>query len=93
MYAAGADCVCCPNCQEFGYVHLSAGELLREEASSGSDVGQRIEDDMRNGRIVPVAITIGLLRKASDQTPRYLMFVCVCVCVRACVRVCSFTSL
>ena len=48
-------------------MHLSAGELLREEVGSGSDVGQWIEDDMKNGRIVPVEITIGLLRKASHD--------------------------
>ena len=48
--------------QNFGYVHLSAGDLLREERQrQGSEVGQLIEQHIRNGSIVPVEITCSLL--------------------------------
>lgn len=47
------------------YGHLSAGDLLRIEAATpGSQYGQIITDMMRNGEIVPMNITIGLLRNA-----------------------------
>ena len=49
--------------QEFGYIHLSAGELLREERASGSENGDLIESCMKEGKIVPVEITISLIEK------------------------------
>ena len=49
--------------QKFGFVHLSAGELLRQERDSGSKDGNLIQDYIKEGKIVPVAITISLLQK------------------------------
>lgn len=52
--------------QEFGYTHLSAGDLLREErAREGSQLGTLIENHIRNGTIVPVEITCKLLENVS----------------------------
>ncbi|CAN0087037.1 unnamed protein product [Ascophyllum nodosum] len=62
--------------KECGYVHLSAGELLRQERESGSSDGQLIDEFIREGRIVPVAITIDLLKKAmqaSGPAARFLI--------------------
>jgi len=43
-------------------VHLSAGDLLREERNTpGSAFGELIENHIRNGTIVPVEITCSLL--------------------------------
>ena len=53
--------------QEFGFVHLSAGDLLRQERDSGSENGDLIESCMKNGLIVPVEITIALLGKAMER--------------------------
>ncbi|UYV74323.1 CMPK1 [Cordylochernes scorpioides] len=51
--------------EEFGYVHLSAGDLLREERNTpGSQYGELIENHIRNGTIVPVEITCSLIEKA-----------------------------
>lgn len=48
--------------QKFQYVHLSAGDLLREERNTpGSAYGELIENHIRNGSIVPVEITCSLL--------------------------------
>jgi len=48
--------------QEFGFVHLSAGDLLREERNKeGSQYGELIEETIRDGRIVPVEITCSLI--------------------------------
>ena len=53
--------------QEFGYVHLSAGDLLRAERASGSPDGDLIEHHITAGSIVPVEITVRLLEKVSGR--------------------------
>lgn len=51
--------------EAFGFKHLSAGDLLREErAREGSQFGALIEDYITNGKIVPVEITCSLLENA-----------------------------
>lgn len=37
----------------FGYVHLSAGDLLRQEVAKGNERGQMIENIMKEGNLVP----------------------------------------
>uniref|UniRef100_A0A0N5A348 UMP-CMP kinase n=1 Tax=Parastrongyloides trichosuri TaxID=131310 RepID=A0A0N5A348_PARTI len=53
--------------KEFGYIHLSAGDLLREERNrEGSEYGELIENHIKNGTIVPVEITCALLKNAME---------------------------
>ena len=52
--------------EEFGYVHLSAGDLLRAERASGSELGEMIEGIIKDGRIVPSDVTVRLLRQAME---------------------------
>ena len=55
-------------------MHLSAGDLLREERQrKDSEVGQLIEGHIRNGTIVPVEITCGLLGRVIYMTVFYEM--------------------
>lgn len=55
--------------KDFGYVHLSAGDLLREERTrSGSQYGDFIEDCITNGKIVPVEITCTLIENAINKS-------------------------
>ncbi|KAG2449012.1 hypothetical protein HYH02_005766 [Chlamydomonas schloesseri] len=49
--------------EEYECVHLSAGDLLRAEVKSGSEVGQKCEALMREGKLVPVAVTLNLLKR------------------------------
>ena len=49
-----------------GVKHLSAGDLLRAERDSGSAQGDMINSYMKEGKIIPVAVTAGLLKKAID---------------------------
>lgn len=50
---------------EFGYVHLSAGDLLRAERNrAGSEFAELIETSIKEGKIVPVAVTCSLLENA-----------------------------
>lgn len=52
-------------CDEFGFKHLSAGDLLRAERNlPGSQYGEMIERHIQEGSIVPVEVTCGLLEKA-----------------------------
>eukprot|EP00918_Siedleckia_nematoides_P099207 GHVU01217091.1.p1 GENE.GHVU01217091.1~~GHVU01217091.1.p1 ORF type:complete len:334 (-),score=39.12 GHVU01217091.1:1701-2702(-) len=55
----------CTNLEKvYNYKHISAGDCLREEkALEGSEYGQLIADHIKNGTIVPVAITCRLLKK------------------------------
>lgn len=61
--------------QEFGLVHLSAGELLRQEMSKPSANGKLIDDYLKKGQIVPVQISLSLLKEAMRARPcsRYLI--------------------
>lgn len=66
---AGKGTQCAKIVEEFKYVHLSAGDLLREERSTpGSAYGELIETHIRNGTIVPVEITCSLLEKAMTKS-------------------------
>lgn len=54
--------------EEFGYVHLSAGDLLRaEQEQPNSPYGQLIKDYIKDGKIVPVEITINLIKRAIEE--------------------------
>lgn len=66
---AGKGTQCANIVNEFGFVHLSAGDLLREERSKpGTKYGELIEEHIRNGTIVPVEITCKLLERAMQQS-------------------------
>ncbi|KAJ3411298.1 hypothetical protein HDV05_002402 [Chytridiales sp. JEL 0842] len=55
--------------QEFNYTHLSAGDLLRAEVASGSARAQELDALMKEGKIVPMEITLSLLREAMEKSP------------------------
>jgi len=55
--------------RDYGFRHLSAGDLLREEQDRPeSEFGQMIKDDIKEGRIVPSEVTIQLLENAMNAT-------------------------
>lgn len=64
---SGKGTQCSKIVEEFGYCHLSAGDLLRQEVAKGNERGKMIEDIMKKGDLVPQEITIGLLRDAMRQ--------------------------
>lgn len=63
----GVGTQCANIVSDFGFVHLSAGDLLRDEQKKGGEVGQMIKRLIAEGQIVPVAVTLGLLREAMKQ--------------------------
>ena len=59
---AGKGTQCTKLSNEFKMTHISAGDLLREEMASGSPLGDLISSYIKEGTIVPVHVTIELLR-------------------------------
>lgn len=65
---AGKGTQCSLIVENFGYTHLSAGDLLREERNSGSELADMINNFIKEGKIVPAEITVGLLRTAMEKS-------------------------
>lgn len=67
---SGKGTQCANIINDFKYEHLSAGDLLREERASGSENGDLIESYIKEGKIVPVEITIKLLENAMVKSDK-----------------------
>jgi UMP-CMP kinase len=62
---AGKGTQCAKLVEEYGFKHLSAGDLLREEQNRpGSEFGEMINTYITEGKIVPMEVTIQLLENA-----------------------------
>lgn len=62
---AGKGTQCAKLVDNYGFVHLSAGDLLRaEQKRPGSEFGELIAQHIRDGIIVPQEVTIALLKNA-----------------------------
>lgn len=61
---SGKGTQCAKLVEEFGIVHLSAGDLLRAHMKSGSLDGNMVAQIIKDGQIVPSHVTISLLQKA-----------------------------
>lgn len=44
-----------------GWIHLSTGDLLREEVASGSDLGLKANEFMSRGDLVPDEVMVGMV--------------------------------
>lgn len=65
---AGKGTNCSKIVDKFGYKHLSAGDLLREERQSGSELAEMINHYIKEGLIVPAEVTVGLLKTAMEKS-------------------------
>lgn len=66
---AGKGTQCAKIVERYGFVHLSAGDLLRAERQKPeSAVGDMINNHIRNGTIVPVEVTCSLIEKAMIES-------------------------
>ncbi|XP_050306786.1 adenylate kinase isoenzyme 1 isoform X2 [Anthonomus grandis grandis] len=50
--------------EKYGFTHLSSGDLLRNEVSSGSPRGKELSAIMERGELVPLEVVLDLLREA-----------------------------
>ncbi|CAA3024604.1 alpha-mannosidase At3g26720-like isoform X1 [Olea europaea subsp. europaea] len=65
---SGKGTQCAKIVQHFGYTHLSAGDLLREEIKSGSENGTMIQNMIKEGKLVPSELTVKLLQRAMNES-------------------------
>ncbi|NWX90762.1 KAD1 kinase, partial [Nothoprocta pentlandii] len=63
--------------QKYGYTHLSTGDLLRAEVSSGSERGKKLKEIMEKGELVSLDTVLDMLRDAmlakADTSKGYLI--------------------
>ena len=48
--------------QKYGYCHLSSGDLLRAEVASGSERGQKLQEIMKKGELVPLETVLAMIK-------------------------------
>lgn len=62
---AGKGTQCANLVRDYGFTHLSAGDLLRaEQERPGSEFGELIKGYIKDGAIVPMEVTVQLLENA-----------------------------
>jgi len=62
---AGKGTQCANLVRDYGFTHLSAGDLLRaEQDREGSEFGNMIKEYIKEGTIVPMEVTVQLLENA-----------------------------
>lgn len=55
---------------QYGLLHLSTGNLLREEIANKTKLGLEAKDFMDKGQLVPDSVVIGMIRSAIAQNPQ-----------------------
>lgn len=55
--------------KECGVVHLSCGEMLREEVEAKTPLGREVSDIMEQGGLVSSAVVTALMRRRMRQHP------------------------
>jgi adenylate kinase len=53
----------------YGLLHLSSGDILRQERASDSELGKKAQSYMDSGALVPDEIIIEMMAKAIDNAP------------------------
>lgn len=64
---SGKGTQCAKLAKDHGFIHLSAGDLLREERDSGSETAAQINQCMVEGKLVPGEIPVNLMKKAIEK--------------------------
>ncbi|KAL7479292.1 hypothetical protein ACHAW6_005027 [Cyclotella cf. meneghiniana] len=55
--------------KECGVVHLSSGDLLRQEVQAGTHLGKQVDNIMKSGGLVSSAIMVALMQKRMKDHP------------------------
>lgn len=55
--------------EKYGLIHLSTGNLLREEIARQTTLGKEARNYMDQGQLVPDSVVIGMIESALDQNP------------------------
>jgi len=66
---SGKGVLCQRLVKECGVVHLSSGELLRDEIAQGTELGKHVEGIMKSGGLVSSAVMVSLMQKRMKDHP------------------------
>ncbi len=55
--------------EKFNFIHLSTGDMLREEIAAGSELGKKVESIMQKGELVPDSVVIEMIANRIDNNP------------------------
>ena len=53
--------------EEFGFAHISTGDLLRAAVKAGSELGVQAKSYMESGQLVPDQLVIDLVKERLDS--------------------------
>jgi len=67
--ASGKGTQCEKLIEEFGYMHISTGDLMRSEMAKGSKEGEEIKKIVAKGDLVPFKLTVEILIKGMIANP------------------------
>ncbi|GAV64867.1 ADK domain-containing protein [Cephalotus follicularis] len=65
---SGKGTQCAKIAKTFGFMHISAGDLLRREIASNSKYGTMILNTIREGKIVPSEVTVKLIQMEMESS-------------------------
>ncbi|MEJ2701907.1 MAG: adenylate kinase [Sedimentisphaerales bacterium] len=66
---AGKGTQCKSLVSRYGLLHLSSGDILRQERSEGTELGKKAQSYMDSGALVPDEIIIEMMAKAIEKAP------------------------
>lgn len=55
--------------KQYGFVHISTGDLFRWHTKNDTGLGKRVKEIMNSGSLVPDEITIAMLKEELDKNP------------------------
>jgi adenylate kinase len=55
--------------RQYGFVHISTGDLFRWHTKNDTALGKRVKEIMNSGALVPDEITISMLKEELDKNP------------------------
>lgn len=67
--ASGKGTQCEKLIEEFGYTHISTGDLIRAEMAKGTKEGEKMKKLVAAGALVPFDLTVQILINALISTP------------------------
>ena len=80
---SGKGTQCAKIVDKYGFTHLSAGDLLRDEVKSGSKLGQQCEATMKEGKLVPMEVRMRCLGVRMGCCSRCMFLACMHCKLRA----------
>lgn len=66
---AGKGTQCKNIVSRYGLLHLSSGDILRQERAAGTELGRKAQSYMDSGALVPDQIIIEMMVKAIEEAP------------------------